>query len=275
MMPSKNNLSFFGKFAEIQNEMISSVSSIQPVLPDAILNIMRERPFVSLEWFKTLDLVSKLQPEIEIYSSFAPALQALSKEVAAVSSLANLDSLRPAIDSVTNLVSHIDWYSNLDFVLPVLEEGLENEPESVKEIPKSLKERRPLTLDQLCSLFSLLITILSFVWQIKTTQPDHQKEELIRQGEIQIQQNERIIELLEAENAKSQGTSEDIVVALVHAAEDVANEIRVLAGNETTDESENEDNSSELSVDDVNDFTKQSSANPESDFDNTQSNETP
>ncbi len=161
--------------------------------------------------------------------SFSNVMENVAQNV----SITTLDSVASSLESV---VSSIDWYSTLDPVIPVLEEEFEDEEESVREIPANIKAKKPLTLEQLWTLLGTIIAIISLALQIKSMQPDPQKAEL-------IQQNERIIELLEEQIPKdSENGTDDTTAALFQAAKSVADEIQLLIGNRTVNEVKDEIN---------------------------------
>lgn len=217
-------------------------------------------------------LASALEPALERYlqmfsesqsllsDSLQESLSTLSRTMELVTQSFPTDILDSVSSSLEIAVSNVDWYSTLDPVVPVLEEELENEEESVKEISANIKARKPLTLKQLTNLFGVIITLIQILISV---QPNRQEEKmiqqqaiLIEQGNTQIEQNNKIIELLEKQSsAETQSDFEDLVENLIEAGNRVADEIRFLTEAELTDKRENPTDIIGDSIDVVDDST--------------------
>ncbi len=231
----------FEEYLQIQENLRKMVAPIQglAIQSAALVPQVVDANSLASAWEPILERY--LQVFSEAQSSLSDSLQESLSMLSHTMELATQNFFADMLDSVASslksAISSVDWYSTLDPVIPVLEEEFENEEDSVKEIPADIKARKPLTLDQLLALLSV---ILALVQTLISVQPNSQGEKLtqqqeilIEQGNTQIEQNSRIIELLEKQDsAEAQSELKGLVEDLMEVGNCVAEEIRSLTETE-------------------------------------------
>lgn len=221
----------FASFMNQMTEMEKSAQKITALAQSALDNSFTNYDKMLKNICNSMTASLKALSQIDLGNSITPALQAMSQRMTAVKQLVNIDSLDSILSSAVTAAIDISWYSALDFAIPILEEELKDEPEPVKEIPNSIKERKPLTFEQLCTLLGIVLSLITVLIALlpnpQLEEVSQQQEALIEQGNTQIEQNNRIIELLEQQTPeKNEIELENYVESLVNAGNSIALEIQ-------------------------------------------------
>lgn len=233
----------FASFMNQMTEMEKSAQKITALAQSALDNSFTNYDKMLKNICNSMTASLKALSQIDLGNSITPALQAMSQSITAVNQLVNIDSLGSILSSAVTTLSDVGWYSELDFAIPILEEELKNEPEPIKEIPHSIRERKSLTFEQLCTLLGIILSLISLLIALL---PNPQLEELLQQQEAlakqnntQIEQSNRIIELLEQQTSEKNETDlEDYVKGLANAGNCIVSEIQAHISQDSAEQSQ-------------------------------------
>lgn len=259
-------MSFMNQMTEMEKSAQKMITLVQPALADSLAKYDK---MVKRFYGDDIKILVKSIPQIDFANSIAPALEAMSRSMATVNQFANIDSLCSALSSAATAISDVSWYSDLDFAIPILEEELKDEPEPIKEIPHSIKERKPLTFEQLCTLLGIILSLITVLIALlpnpQLEEISQQQEVLIEQGNTQIEQNNRIIELLEQQvSEKNEIDLEHFVEGLANAGSSIASEIQTHISQEAAEQSQNTFDIADDLTDNSEDFSDPHIDQPES-----------
>ena len=260
----------FMSFMNQMTEMEKSAQKITALAQSALDNSFTNYDKMLKDICNSMTASLKALSQIDLGNSITPALQAMSQSMTAVKQLVNIDSLGSILSSAVTAAIDISWYSALDFAIPILEEELKDEPEPVKEIPNSIKERKPLTFEQLCTLLGIVLSLITVLIALlpnpQLEEVSQQQEALIEQGNTQIEQNNRIIELLEQQTPeKNEIELENYVESLVNAGNSIALEIQSHISQDSAEQSQDTIDIADDSIGDSENLLQSPIDQPESD----------
>lgn len=259
----------FRDFANQMNKMQRLTQSMVEPMTKTLSASFAEYSKLPKSFYDAMDAISKMAPQIDMADSMSTALQEMFQSMAAVNQLANLGSLNHALSSAVTALSDIGWYSELDFAIPILEEELKNEPEPIKEIPHSIRERKTLTFEQLCTLLGIILSLISLLIALlpnpQLEELSQQQEALAKQNNTQIEQSNRIIELLEQQTSEKNETDlEDYVKGLANAGNCIVSEIQAHISQDSAEQSQDAVDVADDSIGDAENLLKPSIDQPKS-----------
>lgn len=233
----------FASFMNQMTEMEKSAQKITALAQSALDNSFTNYDKMLKNICNSMTASLKALSQIDLGNSITPALQAMSQSITAVNQLVNIDSLGSILSSAVTTLSDVGWYSELDFAIPILEEELKNEPEPIKEIPHSIRERKSLTFEQLCTLLGIILSLISLLIALlpnpQLEELSQQQEALAKQNNTQIEQSNRIIELLEQQTSEKNETDlEDYVKGLANAGNCIVSEIQAHISQDSAEQSQ-------------------------------------